>query len=197
MNRKKLLSILDKQVENKNVIKHMLATEACMGALARELKAQDKKSKTEESINEEEWRMAGLAHDGDYRDNVPLDQQGVKITEILKGEGVEVPENVARAMAAHNCLHTGVEPESLMDWALFCSDSLTGLIVAAALVLPSCKLADLKAKSVMKRFGEKSFARGTRRDDIARCEEKLGICLEEFVKICLEAMREISEELGL
>ncbi len=196
MNRKKLLQILDKQVENKNIIKHMLAVEACMKALARQLKSQGQKAK-DENINEEEWAFAGLMHDGDYRDDVPVDRQGVEITAVLEKEGVKVPKAVARAMAAHNWDNTGVEPKTLMDWSLFCCDSLTGLIVAAALVLPSRKLADLKVENVMKRFKEKSFARGTRREDIAQCEERLAIPLEEFVKICLRAIQEISKELGL
>jgi predicted hydrolase (HD superfamily) len=187
MDREKLLKILEKQIENKNIIKHMLATEACMRVLAEKLGAE----------NKEEWAMAGLMHDGDYRDDVPVEQQGVKIAEIMRDEGIEVPESVAHAMAAHNWRNTGVEPKSLMDWALFTCDSLTGLIVAATLVLPSRKLADLKVENVLHRFKEKSFARGTRREDIALCEEKLGIPLEEFVKICLKAMRGISRELGL
>jgi len=74
---------------------------------------------------------------------------------------------------------------------------LTGLIVAATLVLPSKKLADLTVDSVLKRFKEKSFAKGTRREDILRCEEKLGLNLTEFVTISLKAMQGISQELGL
>lgn len=197
MERKKLLEILDRQIENKNIIKHMLATEACMGALAKRLKAKKPRLKTEEVIDEKEWRMAGLMHDGDYRDDVPAKQQGIKIVEIMKREGVDVPESVAHAIAAHNWRNTGVKPQSLMDWALFCSDSLTGLIVATALVMPSRKLADVSVQNVLNRFKEKSFARGTRREDIALCQKKLGIPLDEFVKICLEAMQEISSELGL
>jgi predicted hydrolase (HD superfamily) len=100
-------------------------------------------------------------------------------------------------MAAHNWKNTGVEPKTKMDWALFCGDSLTGLIVAATLVLPSKKLADLTVQNVLNRFKEKSFARGTRREDIALCQEKLGLTLEEFIEISLRAMQRISKELGL
>jgi len=187
MDRKKLLQILDKQIGNKNIIKHMLATEACMKALAKRLKAE----------NEDEWMMAGLMHDGDYRDDVPVEKQGVKIAEVLRSEGVEVPGSVAQAMAAHNWHNTGVEPKSLMDWALFCCDSLTGLIVATTLVMPSRKLADINVQRVFNRFKEKAFARGTRREEIKMCEEKLNIPLEEFIEICLKAMQEISNDLGL
>jgi len=183
--RKQALEFLKEKITNKNIIKHMLATEAMMGALAKKLGG-----------NEVEWRIAGLLHDGDYCEDVPMEKQGVQITEWLRKAGHEIPENVAHTMAAHNDA-TGVKPESKMDWAIFCGDSLTGLIVAATLVLPSRKLADLSVESVLKRFREKSFARGTRREQIALCQEKLGLSLEEFVKICLEAMQGISKNLGL
>jgi len=49
----------------------------------------------------------------------------------------------------------------------------------------------------MKKFKNKAFAGGTRRDDIASCEEKLGIALEEFVGIGLKAMQGIASDLGL
>jgi len=203
--RSRLLSVLEANVENKNIIKHMFATEACMRALALKLKvpASSGGSPSEatnlknEAINEEEWALAGLMHDGDYKASVPVEKQGVEITELLKKEGISIPESVAHAMAAHNWHNTGVEPKSLMDWSLFICDSLTGLIVAAALVLPSKKLADVTTETVLRRFKEKNFAKGTRREEIAMCEEKLLIKLDEFVSLCLEAMQDISSQLGL
>jgi len=187
MEREKLLQILNEEVGNKNIIKHMLATEACMVALAEKLEAEDK----------EAWAMAGLMHDGDYRDDVPVEEQGVKISQVLKEKGINLSNEVAHAMAAHNCHHTGVEPESLMDWALFCCDSLTGLIVATTLVLPDKKLSEVTVERVMNRYAEPKFAAGTRREEIKMCEEKLGIPLEEFVGVCLKAMQSISDDLGL
>lgn len=184
--REEAIKFLNENVENKNIIKHMMATEAMMRVLAKRLNG-----------NEEEWAIAGLLHDGDYNPNVPVEQQGIKVTEMLREKGFEVPENVAHAMAAHNRENTGVEPESLMDWSLFCGDSLTGLIVAGTLVLPSKKLADLTVESVLKRYKEPSFAKGTRRDEIAMCSDKLGISLEEFVGTVLEAMQGIGSEIGL
>lgn len=184
--REKALAFLNEKVENKNIIKHMLATEAVMMALAKKLGGV-----------EEEWAMSGLLHDGDYCPGVGPEKQGVRITEWLREKGEEIPDIVAQAMAAHNWLNTKVEPKTPMDWAIFCADSLTGLVVASTLVLPSKKLADLTVESVLKRFKEKSFAKGTRREDIVLCQEKLNIPLPEFVEICLKAMQGISGELGL
>jgi len=100
-------------------------------------------------------------------------------------------------MAAHNWHATGVEPKNLMDWTIFLGDSLTGLIVASTLVLPNKKLADVTIERILKKFKEKSFAKGTRREDILMCDEKLGFSLEEFVRITLNSMQGISSELGL
>ena len=52
MNRKEALDSVKENVENKNLIKHMLATEAIMWALARRL-----------GEDEREWGLTGLLHD--------------------------------------------------------------------------------------------------------------------------------------
>ncbi len=190
------LTIINEHVDNKNIVKHMLATEALMQGIFEEL---EKRGKTIEELggSKEEWKMAGLLHDGDYTDQVPTEKQGVQISEWIREKGLDLPENVAHAMAAHNWSATGVEPKSLMDWTIFLGDSLTGLIVASVLVLPAKKIADLTSESVLKRFKEKSFAKGTRREDILKCEEKLGLSLEEFVNLTLSSMQLISGDLGL
>ena len=79
----------------------------------------------------------------------------------------------------------------------FCCDELTGLIVACALVLPSKHLSDLSVSSVLKKFPQKSFAAGVKREDIQQCEEYLGIKLEDFISLALSAMQSIAPEIGL
>jgi uncharacterized protein len=185
------LSLIREHVANENIVKHMLALGAVMGALYDRLQPKG------DGSTQEEWYLAGLLHDGDYNDAVPHDRQGIQITEWAEEEGYEIPDNMAHAMAAHNWHNTGVEPVNFMDWSIFCADSLTGLIVAAALVIPTKKLADVKLTSVLKRFKEPGFARGTRRDEIALCDVKLGIKLEDFISISLSAMQSVAPELGL
>lgn len=189
ISREEALKFVEEQIENKNIVKHMLATEAAMRALAGKLKV-------EEVINEEEWGLVGLLHDADYVPGVDEAKHGLDAVDLIRERGLDVPEEVLQAISAHNPA-TGVQPGSLMDWAIFCCDSLTGLIVATALVRPDKKLASVSVESVMKKYRSPSFAAGTRREDIARCEDKLGIPLEEFAGICLAAMQGISEELGL
>lgn len=197
ISREEALKFLKEKVKNENIVKHMIACEAIMRSLASKLKTQSSKFKTKEKIDEDEWGMAGLLHDGDYSEEVPQEKQGVQVTVWLQERGYEIPENVAQAMAAHNWRNTKVKPKSLMDWAIFCGDTLTGLIVATALVHPDKKLSSVKVKSVMKKFKDKAFARGTRREDIKLCEGKLKIPLREFVEIGLRAMQKTSNDLGL
>lgn len=192
--REQALGLIQEHVQNKNIIKHMVALEAVMGAIYDSL-AQ--KGLTDLGGTKPEWQIAGLLHDGDYCDEVPHNEQGIRITKWAREKGYEIPENVTHAMAAHNWDNTGIEPKSLMDWAIFCADSLTGLIVASALILPDKKLASLSKESVLKRFKSPSFAAGTRRENIILCQEKLGLELSEFTEIALKAMQMVSSGLGL
>ena len=188
MDRDKALKLIENHVASKNIMKHMLALEAVMGALWEKFKTDGTK---------DEWNLAGLLHDGDYCESVPEKLQGVQITKWAKDSGMDISENVAHAMAAHNWSNTGVEPKNNMDWSIFCADSLTGLIVACALVLPSKKLSDVTVEMVLKKFSQKSFAAGTRREDIKMCETKLKIPLKDFIDLSLRAMQEIHGALGL
>lgn len=191
MKRDKALKLLRKYIKTGNTVKHMIACEVIMRALARKL----------DPDKEEEYAMAGLLHDIDYEviDQKTYKGHAEKSAEILKKENADLPDSVYQTILAHNYDKLGdrYKPKNKMDWSLFICDSLTGLIVATALVRPSKKLADVKVKSVMKKFKQPSFAAGTRREDIKLCEEKLGIPLREFVEIGLKAMQEIAGELGL
>ncbi|MEK7580160.1 MAG: hypothetical protein AAB465_00895 [Patescibacteria group bacterium] len=75
-------------------------------------------------------------------------------------------------------------------------DPVTGLIVAAALVLPDKKISVLTPDNVLNRFKEKGFARGANREHISACSE-LDLTLEQFVALSLSAMQKISVEIGL
>ncbi len=184
MEREIALNLLKENLKNQNLIKHSLAVEAAMKALAEHF-----------SEDVEKWSMCGLMHDIDYekvKDEISLHSR--KGAEMLSELGFE--QNICYAVLTHNEAH-GIAPQTLMAKALFCVDPLTGLLVAATLVLPSRKINDLETESVLKRFKEKAFARGANREIIAKCQEYLNLSLEGFVKIVLNAMQRISNELGL
>ena len=73
---------------------------------------------------------------------------------------------------------------------------MTGLIVAAALMHPDKKLKAVDTEFILRRFKEKSFARGANREQIQSCEE-MGMSLEQFLQVALRAMQKIDQELGL
>ena len=64
------------------------------------------------------------------------------------------------------------------------------------LVYPDKKLSSVKPKSVKKRMKAKEFARSVNRSHIMLCEE-LGMSLDDFIEVSLQAMTEISDVLGL
>lgn len=194
MTRNEAYELLTKYLQNKNLIKHSLACEAIMKGLYVHLIPQEEQN----SQDEEKWGITGLLHDIDYevaqKDNL-LGKHGILLFE--RGELKEIPEDIAYAIKSHNFHDTKVEPHSQMDWSIIVCDRLSGLITAAALILPEKKLATLTVESVLKRFKEKSFAKGANRESILLCEDKLGIPLPEFVAINLKAMQGISDDLGL
>jgi putative nucleotidyltransferase with HDIG domain len=183
LTRDEALDSIAVNVENRNTVKHMLATEAIMRALAKRL-----------GEDEEEWGLTGLLHDIDME----LTEGDMSTHSRLGADLVRemgASETMAHAILCHNEAH-GIPRESKLDKALFCADPLTGLIIAAALVRPDKKLASVEAKSVQKRFKEKSFAAGANREQIASCTE-LGIELDEFIELGLKAMKGIAGDLGL
>ncbi|MES0396943.1 MAG: hydrolase, partial [Syntrophobacteria bacterium] len=96
----------------------------------------------------------------------------------------------------HNAEALGVERKSTFDFALTCAESITGLVIATALVYPDKRLASVKPKSILKRMKKKDFARRVNRDQIRLCEE-IGVPLADFAELSLRAMQGISEELDL
>jgi len=184
MNRDDALKLVQEKIQNQNLVKHCLATEACMRELARHF-----------GEPEEQWGLTGLLHDIDYEETKNDPQKhSILGAEMLEKLGLD--KEIVEAVKTHNEAH-GIAPETKMAKAIFCVDPLTGLIVAATLVMPSKKIADLTTENVLNRFKEKGFARGANREIISKCQELLGLSLEEFIKIGLRAMQSIANELGL
>ena len=182
LNRDEILDSIHGNVQEKNMIKHMLATEAIMRALAKKL-----------GEDEEEWGITGLIHDIDVElVEGDMSSHGKLSADIAQELGAN--ETMAHAILCHNEAH-GVPRETKLDKALFCADPLSGLITAAALVRPD-KLSGLTTKSVMKRFREKSFAAGANREQVSQCQE-IGLEMEEFIGLGIEAMQGIASDLEL
>jgi len=181
MDRDAAWQLLTENVTNKNLRKHCLAAEAVMRALACRL-AED----------EGLWALAGLVHDVDYDQTAKKPDLHAELGAQMLEERGYPPELVGAVRA-----HAGKKSvETKMEQALYACDPLTGFIVACTLIHPEKKLSAIDLQFMKNRFAEKSFARGASREIMSTCTE-LGLELDEFLQIGLEAMQSIAEELGL
>ncbi len=184
INREEALDVLRKYCKEEALIKHSLATEAVMRALAKRLGHEP-----------DRWGIAGLLHDLDYNETKgnPA-RHTLRTEEILREKGVE--EDIIDAIKAHNAEALYTKREDPFHFAITCAESITGLIVATTLVYPDKKIGSINPSSTVKRMKEKGFARRVSRDAIRECE-KLGLDLEEFSDLSLKAMQGIRSQLDL
>jgi putative nucleotidyltransferase with HDIG domain len=181
--REEALALLKEYNKSEGLIKHALAVEAVMCYSARK-RGED----------EEKWGVIGLIHDLDYEQ---FPQQHCKKTEEILRKN-NWPEEYIRAVMSHAWgMHTDVEPTTDLEKTLYAVDELTGLIVATALVRPSKSIMDMKAKSVKKKWKDKSFAAGVDREIIEKGAQMLSIELNELITDAIAGMREVADELGL
>lgn len=182
MNREEALNLVKQHIKNQNLIKHMLAVEAIMTELCDFFK-EDK----------EKWVLSGLLHDIDFEQtkNNP-EKHGLISCEILKDK---VSNEILEIIKSHN-EKTGFKPESKIQKALVAADSVSGLVIAAALIIPTKKLKDVKLESLKEKFKQKDFARNVNRKNILMCED-IGLSLEKFLELSLNALQKISYDLGL
>jgi len=184
LSRELALNKLHKHIQNQKTIIHCLATESVMRALARKLEE-----------DEERWGITGLLHDVDLEvTNADPKVHALKASELL--EKFDLDEEMLDAIRMHNDEATGLVRSTKFQHALAAGETITGLIYATALVYPDKKIESVKYKSVRKRMKEKAFAANVSRDHILECE-KIGIPLDEFIQISVDAMREVANEIGL
>lgn len=206
INYKKAQELVDKYITDKITKLHLMESEAIMRALARYLwdnnllSDEDKKGATCPELVEG-WGIIGLLHDIDWdltKNNVA--EHCVKCAEILKNAGGT--DYLIEIIQSHGWGKDGVEVfknkerSEKIQHALAAAETLTGLIVASALVQPDKKLTSVKLSSLQKKFKNKSFAAKCNREIILECE-KIGLSLDEFLGIGLRALQGISDELGL
>jgi putative nucleotidyltransferase with HDIG domain len=182
MKREEALILLKQHVSKETLFKHMYAVEAIM-------------KETAEFLGEdpERWRLVGLLHDIDFEKCPEPDKHCTLAPEILKDV---LDEESVKAIKTHNFDNLGLKPETKMELGLIAADAISGLVIAAALMMPSKKLADVKVETIAKKFKQKDFARNCNRDLILYCEQ-IGIPREKFFELSLRALQKASGELGL
>ena len=197
INYSKAKELIDQYLTDKFSKLHSRESEEIMRAVAKHL-----------GQAEEAWGIIGLLHDIDWdltKNNV-LDHT-IKMVEILKSAGAS--DYLINTIQSHNYASESDKDENIrieelknkrrtqaIEYALTACETLTGLIVASALVQPDKKLESVKLESLIKKFKSKNFAAKCSRDRILECE-KFGIPLEQFLEIGLKALQNIHKDIGL
>ncbi|HBG43585.1 MAG TPA: phosphohydrolase, partial [Firmicutes bacterium] len=135
MNREAAWALVEEQIANANLRKHVLAVEAVMRKLADHF-----------GEDAEKWGLAGLLHDIDYDETAKDPERHSMIGADLLAE-LGVAADIVYAVRVHNETH-GLPRLTLMDKALHASDPLTGLITSAALIKPEKMLCAIDAEFV-------------------------------------------------
>jgi len=195
LDREKARDLIDEYIKDPITKMHCIESEAIMKALARHF-----------GEDEEVWGIIGLLHDIDWeltKTNTKL--HSIKTAAILKEAGgteyltttiqshVYPRKETAGYMGPPE--YTEKQRGERIEHALAAAETLTGLIVATALVQPDKKLASVKPESLLKKFKSKGFAANCRRDIIAECEQ-IGLTVDQFLGLGLKALQDIHDQLG-
>lgn len=139
------------------------------------------------------WEVCGILHDIDFEEYP--DEHCIVAPRLLKEAGAE--EELIHAVVSHGYGHrVEVKPEHEMEKVLYAADELTGLIWAAAKMLPSKSTKDMEVSSLKKKFKDKRFAAGCSRDVIEKGAEGLGWELPKLMEMTILAMRACEDEVN-
>ncbi|KKQ91924.1 MAG: hypothetical protein UU16_C0009G0008 [Candidatus Woesebacteria bacterium GW2011_GWA2_40_7] len=189
ISKEKALELLHSKMQSQNLRKHCYSVGAVMRSLASRFQIPDSEA--------EKWYIVGLLHDGDYEFTKEDSGNHARLMASWVREIGETNEELLTGIESHGWFHQGKKPQTKMQWALFCCDELTGLIIAVTLVRPDKKLATVTVDNILSKWNQKSFAARVKREDIENCEKELDIPLKDFIQIALTAMQGVHEELGL
>ena len=202
--------LLDKYVTDNITKLHLIETEAIMRTLAKHFKEDEDESAVaptnakalaDKEAMADKWGIIGLLHDIDWeltKDNPK--EHCVKAVDILRQAGAS--DFLIESVISHGYAHESIpayldkQRKGKLQHSLAAAETLTGLIIAAALVQPDKKLVSVKLNSLKKKFKQKAFAANCDREIIRECE-KAGINLDEFLNIGLKALQNISDKIGL
>lgn len=189
ISREQALELLKSMPQEKSDMNHYLESETIMRVLAEKL-----------GEDVEYWGMLGLLHDVDWaltRNNWP--EHGTKAVEILKEKGFD--DEFINIVQSHTYGYkeipkfTDKKRTEKVEHALIAAETLTGIIYAYALMRGG-KISDMEVKGLKKKFKDKRFAANCNRE-IIREIERVGLSLDEFFELAIEAIKKIKNEIGL
>ncbi|TAJ44649.1 HDIG domain-containing metalloprotein [Methanofollis fontis] len=181
MDRKGALDLLDRYVSSPSLRNHCIATAAVMRALADRL-----------DEDADLWETIGILHDIDYEVvDGDMERHGPEGAAILGREGID--EKICSAVERHNhLLHAPYT--SRLDLCLQTADSISGLVIACALVKGGA-VEEVSPRSVRKKLKDRSFAAGCDRDRIAAATAFIDA--DDLYAIAIASVVSVKTELGL
>ncbi|MFH0820405.1 MAG: lysine--tRNA ligase [Candidatus Peregrinibacteria bacterium] len=185
------LKLFDAHVKNPMIRNHSIESAAVMRALAKRFGA-----------NEEAWGILGLLHDIDWDpETSDPKNHGIHSEKILReagmtDTGIAVIKSHVFGLKGHNHPFENEVRTRFIEFALAAGETVTGLIHSAALVRPDKKIASAEVSSIKKKFKDKAFAGGVDRNVVKECE-KLGLTMDEFLGLALDAIKGVAKEVGI
>jgi len=185
--RAEAMALLHEFTQSDALRKHARGVEEAMRAYAGWFGATD-------AAEIEKWGIVGLLHDFDYEQN-PTEATHLHVgTRVLRERGW--PEEVIEAVASH-ADYMKIPRDTPLKKAIYACDEAVGFIGACVKVRPTKKIADLPAESVLKKLKDKAFARSVDRSYVYGGAEAVGRPLAEHVSFLIDALKPISDEIGL
>jgi putative nucleotidyltransferase with HDIG domain len=181
MKREEAIDLLDTYVTSESLRKHCLGTAAVMKRAGAAL-----------GEDADRWEVIGILHDIDFElIDEDMGRHGMEGERILLEHGVG--PDIAAVVRRHNhMLHANyTEP---VEIALQASDSVSGLVIACALVKGG-RITEVTPKTVKKKFGDRAFAAGCSRDRIRMMERLMD--LPTFYRLAIDGLSEIRRDLDL
>lgn len=181
MERDEALALLRRYVASPSHIVHSHATAGIMRKVAEHL-----------GEDADTWEIIGLLHDIDY-DLVggDMERHGLEGYRILIDNGVS--EEIADIVRRHNHMLFS-DYDRPVEIALQAADSVSGLIIACALVKGG-KIDEVTPRTVKKKFKEKAFAAGCERDRIRLIESLVD--LDTFYGLAIEGLKDVRGDIDL
>lgn len=181
--RPQAVDLLHEYLKGEYVLRHSRATEAILRDLAPSFDADP-----------DLWGITGLLHDLDLELIGEDQSRHARETVRILRERFDYPSEGLDAILAHNGDILDIPCRTTFDHALTAAESITGMIFAMALILPSKRIGDVKAKSVTKRIKEPRFAANVSRERIGH-HEHLGLDRAAFCSLAVDSMQAIASEL--
>ena len=189
INREGALNLLKSMPQQESDMNHYLETEAIMRALAKRL-----------GEDVEYWGMVGLLHDVDWaltRNN--WKEHCIKAVEILKEKGFD--DDFIKIVQSHGYGYNEIpslkdkQRTEKIEHALIAAETLTGIVYAYA-IMKGRKISDMETSGLRKKFKDKRFAANCNRELVKEIE-KVGLSLDEFFEISINAIKSIKDKIGL